>query len=144
MQHINGKIDYKVLSASCAPPVCSMKFSCSACHAFLALRWWMWMRRTLLAACQKLIWHHQSISRIEASDAFRLGLHMFIVCADCEGIPTTGRLKNSAFFIYIWMSVQRGKLSKHAMLWCSCKTELTNSSVLITKLKKKPKHLPCC
>lgn len=47
-------------------PFHSMKIQLFCLPCFVALRRCMWMTRTLLAGCQKSIWHHQSISRREA------------------------------------------------------------------------------
>lgn len=76
-------------------PFHSMKIQLFCLPCFVALRQCMWMTRTLLAGCQKSIWHHQSISRREA----RIVLDQGSTCL--------------LYVRILWRSVQNMQLALH-------------------------------
>lgn len=57
---------------------------------FLSCRQLMWMTRTPLAVCQKSIWHHKSISRIEAYGLFKSGVLILRYVGAFQTLKATG------------------------------------------------------
>lgn len=85
MQHIKWK--YTTQSPFCfsIKPFHAMKIQLFCLPCFVAFRRWMGMTRAPLAGCRQSIWHHKSISGIEAQDPFGSGLHVLTVCEDPFG-----------------------------------------------------------